>query len=82
MAFCFAYVVMIFAIVMCSVELKTRQMLHTTYKLFVASVCFQESGIMLQSLAYVKYAVNGVGANSTKTVGERNNLDFINQYYF
>lgn len=80
MAFCFAYIFIIFAIVMCSVELKTRQMLHSTYKLFVVSVALQESGIILQSLAYVKYAINGKGSSSTKVFGQfyNTNLFFIN----
>jgi hypothetical protein len=52
------------------VELKARQLFHMTYKLFVASVLLQELGNILQSAAYIKYALDGIGFPRTKTLGE------------
>jgi hypothetical protein len=52
------------------VELKARQLFHTTYKLFVCSVVLQEMGNILQSVAYMKYALDGIGFPRTKTLGE------------
>ncbi|GJQ75325.1 hypothetical protein Trydic_g23508 [Trypoxylus dichotomus] len=68
-AFSVAYSFLILGIVICSVELKSRQLLHTTYKLFVVSVFIQFCGIILNSMAYLKYAVNGVGAPCLKMLG-------------
>ncbi|KAJ9574659.1 hypothetical protein L9F63_008191 [Diploptera punctata] len=69
MASSIAYLLLILAVVMCTVELKSRQLFHTTYKLFVASVLLQELGNVFQSIAYIKYAFNGVGFPRTKTLG-------------
>jgi hypothetical protein len=52
------------------VELKARQLFHTTYKLFVVSVLLQEMGNILQSAAYLKYALDGIGFPRTKTLGK------------
>ena len=51
-------------------ELKSRQLFHTTYKLFVVSVLLQEMGNIFQSISYIKYALNGIGFPRTKTLGE------------
>lgn len=69
-AFSVAYSFLILGIVVCSIELKSRQLLHTTYKLYVVSVFIQFFGIILHSMAYLKYAVNGVGAPSLKMIGK------------
>lgn len=69
MAFTTGYAMLLFAIVMCSVELKSRQLLHSTYKLFVLSVLCQFLGICLQSIAYLKYAVVGLMPYKVKTIG-------------
>ncbi|KAI4455348.1 intimal thickness receptor-related [Holotrichia oblita] len=68
-AFSVAYSFLILGIVVCSIELKSRQLLHATYKLFVVSVFIQFFGVILHSMAYLKYAVNGVGAPSLKMLG-------------
>ncbi|KAI5640458.1 rhodopsin-like GPCR transmembrane domain-containing protein [Phthorimaea operculella] len=70
LAYTFAYVVVMIAVVMCSVELKSRHLLHSTYKLFLISIVAQHFGVVLQSLAYIKYASNGVGADNAKIVGQ------------
>ncbi|KAJ0182943.1 hypothetical protein K1T71_000919 [Dendrolimus kikuchii] len=70
LAYTFAYVLVMVAVVMCSVELKSRHLLHTTYKLFLFSIVFQHLGVLLESLGYIKYASNGVGSPSTITVGQ------------
>lgn len=70
MAFTVAYSFLLLAIVICSIELKSRQLLHSTYKLFVFSVMIQFFGIILTSMAYLKYAVNGAGAPKVKITGK------------
>ncbi|XP_028172272.1 transmembrane protein 145-like [Ostrinia furnacalis] len=69
LAYTFAYVIVMIAVVMCSVELKCRHLLHSTYKLFLASIASQHLGVLLQTLANIRYASNGVGSYSVKTVG-------------
>lgn len=64
-----AYSFLLLAIIICSVELKSRQLLHSTYKLFVFSVMLQFFGILLQSMAYLKYAINGIGFPNVKITG-------------
>ncbi|KAK4878359.1 hypothetical protein RN001_010865 [Aquatica leii] len=68
-AYSIAYSLLILAILICSVELKSRQLLHSTYKLYVLSVIIQFFGIILQTAAYLKFAVNGIGAPTAKTFG-------------
>lgn len=69
MAFSTAYGFLLFAIVMCSVELKSRQLLHSTYKLFVLSVLCQFIGVALQTICYLKYAAVGIMPYRVKTIG-------------
>ncbi|XP_068083223.1 transmembrane protein 145 [Anabrus simplex] len=69
-AFLLAYICIIIAIVICTVELKERQLYHTTYKLFVVAVVFQELGIVLQCAAYIRFALNGIGYPRTRTLGQ------------
>ncbi|KOB69314.1 Uncharacterized protein OBRU01_16966, partial [Operophtera brumata] len=57
-------------IVVCSVELKSRHLLHSTYKLYCASACYQHAGVLLQSLAYVRYATHGRGGEGAKVTGQ------------
>ncbi|KAJ8706313.1 hypothetical protein PYW08_010939 [Mythimna loreyi] len=70
LAYTFAYVVVMIAVVMCSVELKSRHLLHSTYKLFLMSIVSQHSGVMLQSLAYIRYAAHGYGSDNARIVGQ------------
>ncbi|XP_068901346.1 transmembrane protein 145-like isoform X1 [Tenebrio molitor] len=69
MAFSIAYSFLMLGIIMCSIELKSRQLLHTTYKIFVVSAIFQLFGIILTSAAYLKYAVNGLGPSKVRRAG-------------
>ncbi|XP_053622160.1 transmembrane protein 145-like [Plodia interpunctella] len=69
LAYTFAYVIVMIAVVMCSVELKSRHLLHSSYKLFLGSVVTQHAGVVLQSLATVRYAANGV-ESKVKVVGQ------------
>ncbi|XP_063930443.1 transmembrane protein 145-like [Zophobas morio] len=69
MAFSIAYSFLMLGIIMCSIELKSRQLLHTTYKIFVVSAIFQLFGIILTSAAYLKYAINGLGPSKVKRFG-------------
>ncbi|XP_045770130.1 uncharacterized protein LOC123870766 [Maniola jurtina] len=70
LAYTFAYVIVMVAVVMCSVELKARHLLHSTYKLFLMSIVAQHCGVMLQSLACIRYAYNGVGSYTARTTGQ------------
>ncbi|KAM3956245.1 transmembrane protein 145 [Aphomia sociella] len=70
LAYTFAYVIVMIAVVMCSVELKSRHLLHSTYKLFLVSIVAQHVGVVLQSLAYIRYAANGVGSVNARVVGQ------------
>ncbi|XP_060808908.1 transmembrane protein 145 [Amyelois transitella] len=69
LAYTFAYVIVMIAVVMCSVELKSRHLLHASYKLFLGSVALQHAGVALQTLAAVRYAVHGV-ENKARVVGQ------------
>lgn len=51
------------------VELKCRQLLHTTYKLFLVSLALQTAGIMNLCMAYGNFASNGVGLPGVKLAG-------------
>lgn len=70
-----AYSFLLLAIVICTIELKSRQLLHSTYKLFVFSVVLQFFGILLQAMAFLKYAINGVGIPRLRTTG-RISIDY------
>ncbi|CAH1407389.1 unnamed protein product [Nezara viridula] len=69
MSYCIVYMLLVLAVIMCAMELKTRQLYHSTYKLFAVSVYLQELGIFIQSIAYVRYAVDGVGVPRLTTIG-------------
>jgi len=70
-AYTIAYVFVLIAVVMCTVELRARQFLHATYKIFIVSVILQELGIMLQLAAYAKYASVGEPFPRLKNLGKR-----------
>ncbi|XP_026476333.1 transmembrane protein 145-like [Ctenocephalides felis] len=65
MFYCMVYLLMFLAVLICSVELRSRHLLHTTYKVFCTSVVLQEFGILANSIAYVKYALSGLGPHNT-----------------
>uniref|UniRef100_A0A0A9Y085 Uncharacterized protein n=1 Tax=Lygus hesperus TaxID=30085 RepID=A0A0A9Y085_LYGHE len=69
MAFCVVYMLLVLAVIMCSMELKARQLLHATYKLFALSVYLQQIGIFLQIVAYIRYASDGVGILRLRNLG-------------
>jgi hypothetical protein len=77
MAFSIAYSFLMLGIIMCSIELKSRQLLHTTYKIFVVSAIFQLFGIILTSAAYLKYAVNGLGPSKVRRAGKESTILFV-----
>ncbi|KAK7069098.1 hypothetical protein SK128_011323, partial [Halocaridina rubra] len=51
-------------------ELKSRQLFHTTYRLYLSSVIIQILGLMFLNLHYAKYGYNGVGFPETKLIGK------------
>ncbi|XP_013143708.1 PREDICTED: transmembrane protein 145-like [Papilio polytes] len=69
-AYTFAYVLLMVAVVMCSVELRSRHLLHSTYKLFLLSVVSQHTGVLVQTLAAIRYAVSGVVYMTARTAGQ------------
>lgn len=69
LAYTFAYVIVLVAVVMCSVELKSRHLLHSTYKLFLVSLVSQHLGVTLQSLGGIRYAYNGIGSPGLRVTG-------------
>ncbi|XP_072375299.1 transmembrane protein 145-like isoform X2 [Diabrotica undecimpunctata] len=69
MAFTVAYSFLFLGIVICTIELKSRQLLHTTYKIFVFSVLIQLFGIIVVSSCYLKLAVSGFLSTKMKRFG-------------
>ncbi|CAH0549265.1 unnamed protein product [Brassicogethes aeneus] len=69
MAFSIAYSFLLLGIIMCSLELKQRQLLHSTYKIYCLSVMLQFFGILFQSIVYLKYAVSGFTSTRMKRFG-------------
>ncbi|XP_066257830.1 transmembrane protein 145-like [Euwallacea similis] len=59
MAFSIAYSILMLATTVCSLELKQRQLLHTTYKIYMMSCILQLLGILLMCIVYLKMAVSG-----------------------
>ncbi|XP_026322571.1 uncharacterized protein LOC113232148 [Hyposmocoma kahamanoa] len=70
LSYTLAYVIVMIAVVMSSVELKSRHLLHSTYKLFLISIVAQHAGVVIQSLGYIRYATTGVEQFGPKTVGQ------------
>eukprot|EP00090_Calanus_glacialis_P004545 TRINITY_DN13400_c0_g1_i1.p1 TRINITY_DN13400_c0_g1~~TRINITY_DN13400_c0_g1_i1.p1 ORF type:complete len:549 (+),score=97.43 TRINITY_DN13400_c0_g1_i1:261-1907(+) len=52
-----------------AVQLRSRQLLHTTFKLFWSSVLLQTFGVFLLSLSYLSYGMNGYGLPNGKLLG-------------
>ncbi|CAH1163323.1 unnamed protein product [Phaedon cochleariae] len=69
MAFAIAYSFLMLGIVVCSIELKSRQLLHTTYKIFVFSSIVQLFAILFVCSCYLKLAVTGLLETKIKRFG-------------
>ncbi|CAB3373468.1 Hypothetical predicted protein [Cloeon dipterum] len=67
--FLFIYVVLLFAVLIFAVELRSRQLLHTTYRQFIVSVMLQTLGIGTQGFSYARYAGDGIGSPLLKDIG-------------
>ena len=52
-----------------TVELRNRGLFHTTYKLFMAALLLQTSGVALLCAAYGRYAHDGIGLPKSKLAG-------------
>lgn len=52
-----------------AVQLKSRQLLHTTFKLFWFSVLLHTGGLALSTFSYFSYGMNGYGSPSAKLTG-------------
>jgi len=57
--------------VVCRVVLRDRQMLHTTYKLYMVSVCAQLLHLIIMCATYAQYGHDGVDNYTAKTFGIR-----------
>nr|XP_018918089.1 PREDICTED: transmembrane protein 145-like [Bemisia tabaci] len=68
-AYAIVYAFVVVAVFVCSNELKSRQLLHSTYKLFNYSVITQEIGILFQGYALLNFALNGTGLPRVKNLG-------------
>jgi Rhodopsin-like GPCR transmembrane domain len=55
------YTLLLLAIFLCGLELKTRQLYHCTYRLYTLSAMLYWSGTLLNSVTWAKYAVAGIG---------------------
>lgn len=64
------YSFLILALVMCAVELKARQLLHSTYKIFMVSVFLQYFGMIIHAMSLLRYSVDGVGVPKVKMAGK------------
>lgn len=53
----------------CAVQLRSRQLLHTTFKLLWSSVLLQTFGVFFLSLSYLLYGMNGYGLPNGKLLG-------------
>ncbi|XP_055627120.1 transmembrane protein 145-like [Toxorhynchites rutilus septentrionalis] len=60
-----AYTLLLLAVFLCAVELKTRHLYHCTYRLFALSVLLQWFGFLLLSVTWAKYAISGIGPFTT-----------------
>ena len=52
-----------------AVQLKHRQLLHTTFKLFWFSVLLHTTGLVLSTFSFMSYGMNGYGSPSAKLTG-------------
>lgn len=51
-------------------ELKNRQLLHTTYRLYMVAVVAQVFALLFLSLHYARYGYDGRGFPVSKLIGE------------
>lgn len=59
------YTVLLLAIFLCAIELKTRHLFHCTYRLFAFSASMRFFGVLAEGVAWTKYAVTGLGPHTT-----------------
>ena len=62
---CILYTVLLLAIFLCAIELKTRHLFHCTYRLFTSSASLRYFGVLCEGVAWTKYAVTGLGPHTT-----------------
>uniref|UniRef100_H2ZAC8 GPR180/TMEM145 transmembrane domain-containing protein n=1 Tax=Ciona savignyi TaxID=51511 RepID=H2ZAC8_CIOSA len=66
-----------------AVILQKRQMLHTTYKMFMVCVALEVFGLLMLCVAIGTYASDGIGNNGLKLIGNMSiKLDFIAELLF
>uniref|UniRef100_A0A1B0CVQ4 Putative membrane protein n=1 Tax=Lutzomyia longipalpis TaxID=7200 RepID=A0A1B0CVQ4_LUTLO len=62
---CLAYTFLLLGMFLCAIELKSRHLFHCTYRLFTFSATVQWAGILVQGVAWARYAISGMGPNTT-----------------
>lgn len=62
---CIIYTVLLLAIFLCAIELKTRHLFHCTYRLFATSATLRYFGVLCEGVGWTKYAVTGLGPHTT-----------------
>lgn len=68
-AFLIAYLVMVVLSVICAVVLRTRQLFHSTYKLYMTSLILWFFGLFLMSIAWGMYGDSGWQEKDTEVTG-------------
>ncbi|XP_042227156.1 transmembrane protein 145-like isoform X2 [Homarus americanus] len=59
----------LFLSLLASAELKSRQLFHTTYRLYMVAIMAQIFGLVFLSLHYARYGFDGVGLPFSKLLG-------------
>eukprot|EP00095_Tigriopus_kingsejongensis_P008718 maker-scaffold352_size199037-snap-gene-0.42 protein:Tk08718 transcript:maker-scaffold352_size199037-snap-gene-0.42-mRNA-1 annotation:"hypothetical protein DAPPUDRAFT_54015" len=65
----FEHFVVLFLSIWSALVLRSRQLLHATYKLYLLSVFLHVLGILLLGVHYLVYALDGIGMNGAKLNG-------------
>ncbi|KAG0724907.1 Transmembrane protein 145 [Chionoecetes opilio] len=60
---------LVFLSLLASAELKKKELLHTTYRLYLAAAWTQVFALVFLTIHYAKYGLNGVGFPFTKLLG-------------
>ncbi|CAL4114637.1 unnamed protein product, partial [Meganyctiphanes norvegica] len=60
---------LLFLSLLAAVELKNRQLFHTTYRLFMGSLVTQIIGLFFLNMHYFRYGDNGIGYENSKLLG-------------
>nr|XP_002124065.2 transmembrane protein 145-like [Ciona intestinalis] len=68
--FLIVFALMLILSIHVAVSLQNRQMLHTTYKMFMVCIALEVFGLLMLCVAIGTYASDGIGNNGLKLIGE------------